>query len=114
MNKSHDIYDFMNALSVARNLDFPHSTSRVYEQKSYITNERAFWVAKRPTERGRLVSLAVCSFAFRVSLPSSCFHFLSAKRKLEEVREARSPQRTGAKMLRLAGRCEDFACFPLG
>ena len=49
--------------------------------------EQAFWVAKRPTKRGRLVSLAVFSLAFHVSLRSSCFHFISAKQRLEKVRD---------------------------
>ena len=76
--------------------------------------KQAFRVTKWPTERGGLVLLAVSSFAFRVSLRSSCCRFLSAKWRLEKVREARSPQRTGAKTLRLGGRCEDLARFPLG
>lgn len=87
----------------------PHKfTSRKVVKRA----ERAFLVAKGPTERSRLVSLAVFSFAFRVSLCGSCSRFLSAKRRLEKVGEARSPQQTGAKMLRLGGRCEDLAHFP--
>ena len=63
---------------------WPHEfTSR----KVIKRTEQAFWVAKRPTKRSRLFSLAVFSLAFYVSLRSSCFHFISAKQRLEKVRD---------------------------